>query len=271
VQGDASREAQSPLDIERQAAIAQAKRELIASALEVVRSLIPALRRVSTFAHESTPDLTQEVYLAVCESLEHIPEQAILGDYLEWCIRSAVLFHAAKRYGLSLNDFDALRKLRRMVTRHLIPSLGREPSSEEIVEAFGLPDRKVRALLRHAEIARSLLTPSEFDFDEHAYEAVPASRSTLDPASASANPLQQLLAAEETSAIQNILQTLTPAEARVLQLRFDIDGTNVRNTSSDVQREFEATRERIRQIETKALQKLSHPSRNQRTRGLNDR
>ena len=146
------------------------------------------------------------------------------------------------------------------VSRQLLQELGREPSPEEIAEEMGLSEEKVREILKIAQEPVSLETPIGEEEDSHLGDFIPDDDAPA-PAEAAAFTLKEQLL--------EVLDTLTPREEKVLRLRFGLDDGKAR-TLEEVGKEFNVTRERIRQIEAKALRKLRHPSRSKKLKDYLD-
>ena len=153
---------------------------------------------------------------------------------------------------------ETMNKLVR-TTRLLVQELGREPSPEEIADKMELPPEKVRRVLKLAKEPLSLDTPVGDEDNAHLGDFI-EDKSVLSPADA----VISLDLAEQT---RKVLSTLTPREEKVLRMRFGI-GENSDHTLEEVGRDFDVTRERIRQIEAKALRKLAHPSRSRRLKSF---
>ena len=149
---------------------------------------------------------------------------------------------------------ETINKLIR-VSRQLLQEYGREPQPEEIAEAMGIPEEKVREIIKIAQEPVSLETPIGEEEDSHLGDFIPD-----DDAPAPADAAAFTLLKEQ---LMSVLSTLTPREEMVLKLRFGLEDGRAR-TLEEVGREFKVTRERIRQIEAKALRKLRHPSRSRK-------
>ena len=149
---------------------------------------------------------------------------------------------------------ETINKLIR-VSRQLLQEYGREPQPEEIAEVMGIPEDKVREIIKIAQEPVSLETPIGEEEDSHLGDFIPD-----DDAPAPADAAAFTLLKEQ---LMNVLSTLTPREEMVLKLRFGLEDGRAR-TLEEVGREFKVTRERIRQIEAKALRKLRHPSRSKK-------
>ena len=143
------------------------------------------------------------------------------------------------------------------VSRQLLQELGHDPSAEEIAEEMGMPVDKVRDILKIAQEPVSLETPIGEEEDSHLADFIPDEDASEPAEAASFTLLREQLT--------EVLSTLTPREEKVLRLRFGLEDGRTR-TLEEVGKEFNVTRERIRQIEAKALRKLRHPSRSKKLR-----
>jgi len=155
---------------------------------------------------------------------------------------------------------ETINKLVR-VNRQLLQDLGREPRPEEIAAEMGMSEEKVREIIKIAQEPVSLETPIGEEEDSHLGDFIPDDDAPAPEYMASSAMLQAHL--------EEVLRTLTPREEKVLRLRFGLEDGRTR-TLEDVGKEFNVTRERIRQIEAKALRKLRHPSRSKRLRDFLD-
>ena len=155
---------------------------------------------------------------------------------------------------------ETINKLIR-VSRQLLQELGREPQPEEIAKEMNISEEKVREIIKIAQEPVSLETPIGEEEDSHLGDFIPD-----DEAPAPAEAASFTLMKEQ---LMNVLDTLTPREEKVLRLRFGLDDGRQR-TLEEVGKEFNVTRERIRQIEAKALRKLRHPSRSKKLKDFLD-
>ena len=155
---------------------------------------------------------------------------------------------------------ETINKLIR-TSRALVQELGREPTSEEIAQRMDIPVSKVRKVLKLAKEPLSLDTPVGEDENSHLGDFI-EDQSAISPADA-------MITTNLAEEVRKVLTTLTPREEKVLRMRFGI-GEKSDHTLEEVGRDFEVTRERIRQIEAKALRKLSHPSRDKRLKPFLD-
>ena len=175
------------------------------------------------------------------------------STYATWWIRQAItraIADQARTIRIPVHMIETINKLIR-TSRYLVQELGREPTPEEIAEKMELPLDKVRKVLKIAKEPISLETPIGEEEDSHLGDFI-EDKSVVSPADAVIN----MNLAEQT---RKVLATLTPREEKVLRMRFGI-GEKSDHTLEEVGQDFEVTRERIRQIEAKALRKLRHPS-----------
>ncbi|MCD6385307.1 RNA polymerase sigma factor RpoD [Candidatus Sumerlaeota bacterium] len=180
------------------------------------------------------------------------------STYATGWIRQAItraIADQARTIRIPVHMIETINKLSR-VSRYLVQELGREPTAEEIAEKMGMPVEKIRRVFKIAQQPISLETPIGDDGDTHFGDFI-EDQEAQSPIQVTSYSLMQ----EE---IENVLKTLTEREEKVLRLRFGIGGTEFPRTLEEVGAIFNVTRERVRQIETKALNKLRHPSRRKR-------
>lgn len=251
-------------DINRRMSIGEAKaRRAKKEMVEANLRLVISIAKKYTNRGLQFLDLIQEGNIGLMKAVDKFEYRRgyKFSTYATWWIRQAItrsIADQARTIRIPVHMIETINKLNR-ISRQMLQEMGREPTPEELSERMEMPEDKVRKVLKIAKEPISMETPIGDDEDSHLGDFIEDATIESPIDSASFEGLGE--------ATREILASLTPREAKVLRMRFGID-MNTDHTLEEVGKQFDVTRERIRQIEAKALRKLRHPSRSEQLRSF---
>jgi RNA polymerase primary sigma factor len=253
-------------DINRRMSIGEAKaRRAKKEMVEANLRLVISIAKKYTNRGLQFLDLIQEGNIGLMKAVDKFEYRRgyKFSTYATWWIRQAItrsIADQARTIRIPVHMIETINKLNR-ISRQMLQEMGREPNPEELAMRMGMPEDKIRKVLKIAKEPISMETPIGDDEDSHLGDFIEDTTLALPADAATSESLR--------NATREVLAGLTAREAKVLRMRFGID-MNTDHTLEEVGKQFDVTRERIRQIEAKALRKLRHPSRSEVLRSFLD-
>ncbi|AEH34146.1 RNA polymerase sigma factor RpoD [Vibrio anguillarum] len=266
IEEETSLNVQNIKDISRRMSIGEAKaRRAKKEMVEANLRLVISIAKKYTNRGLQFLDLIQEGNIGLMKAVDKFEYRRgyKFSTYATWWIRQAItrsIADQARTIRIPVHMIETINKLNR-ISRQMLQEMGREPLPEELAERMQMPEDKIRKVLKIAKEPISMETPIGDDEDSHLGDFIEDTTLEL--------PLDSATATSLRAATRDVLAGLTPREAKVLRMRFGID-MNTDHTLEEVGKQFDVTRERIRQIEAKALRKLRHPSRSETLRSFLD-
>ncbi|EGR0289252.1 RNA polymerase sigma factor RpoD [Vibrio parahaemolyticus] len=266
IEEETSLNVQNIKDISRRMSIGEAKaRRAKKEMVEANLRLVISIAKKYTNRGLQFLDLIQEGNIGLMKAVDKFEYRRgyKFSTYATWWIRQAItrsIADQARTIRIPVHMIETINKLNR-ISRQMLQEMGREPLPEELAERMQMPEDKIRKVLKIAKEPISMETPIGDDEDSHLGDFIEDTTLEL--------PLDSATATSLKMATKDVLAGLTPREAKVLRMRFGID-MNTDHTLEEVGKQFDVTRERIRQIEAKALRKLRHPSRSETLRSFLD-
>jgi RNA polymerase primary sigma factor len=253
-------------EINREVSIGEAKaRRAKKEMVEANLRLVISIAKKYTNRGLQFLDLIQEGNIGLMKAVDKFEYRRgyKFSTYATWWIRQAItrsIADQARTIRIPVHMIETINKLNR-ISRQMLQQFGREPTPEELAKEMEMPEDKIRKVLKIAKEPISMETPIGDDEDSHLGDFIEDTNAS--------SPIESATETGLMETVRDILAGLTPREAKVLRMRFGID-MNTDHTLEEVGKQFDVTRERIRQIEAKALRKLRHPSRSEQLRSFLD-